>query len=60
MRVVKSEKIYLSQNEFDIWSNFNQILSGLERESENPNTEELICKIQSLLDDLWEEVEGIE
>lgn len=60
MRIVKCEKIFLSQNEFNTWSNFNPILSGLERESGNPKTKELICKIQTLLDELWEEVEGLE
>ena len=60
MRIVKSEKIYLSKNEFDTWAKFAQILDGLERGSENPNTKNLICKIQTLLDELWEEVEGVE
>ena len=60
MRIVKCEKIFLSQNEFNTWSNFYQILCGLERGSENPNTKNLVCKIQSLLDDLWEEVEEVE
>lgn len=60
MRIVKCEKIFLSQNEADTWEDFGHILDGLERGSENPNTKNLICKIQSLLDDLWEEVEDIE
>ena len=60
MRIVKCEKIYLSQDEADIWDNFEQILNGLERGSENPNTKNLICKIQSLLNDLWGEVEDVE
>ena len=60
MRIVKCEKIFLSQNEFNTWSNFYQILCGLERESENPSTKNLVCKIQSLLDDLWEEVEEVD
>lgn len=60
MRIVKCEKIYLSQNESDTWTSFDEILEGLERGSENPNTKNLICKIQSLLDDLWGEVEDVE
>ena len=60
MRIVKCEKIFLSQNEFSTWENFYLILGGLERGSGNPNTKNLICKIQSLLDDLWEEVEEVE
>lgn len=60
MRIVKCEKIFLSQNESDIWENFEQILEGLERGSENPNTINLINNIQGLLGDLWEEVEDVE
>ena len=60
MRIVKCEKIYLSQNEADTWTRFDQILEGLERETENPDVEILIHKIQSCLSDLWEEIEEIE
>lgn len=60
MRFVKCEKIYLSLNEFNTWEKFYVILEGLERGSDNPDTRNLICKIQSLLDDLWEEVEEVE
>lgn len=60
MRIVKCEKIFLSMNEFNTWSNFNQILGGLERETTNPDTHILIRKIQNLLDELWEEVEDVE
>ena len=60
MRIVKCEKIYLSQNESDTWASFEKILDGLYRGCENPNTTELICKIQSLLGELWEEVEDVD
>lgn len=60
MRIVKCEKIFLSQNEMDTWTKFDEFLEGLERECENPNTINLINKIQSLLDELWEEVEEVE
>ena len=60
MRIVKCEKIFLSQNEADTWTSFDQILEGLERGSESPETVMLINKIQSLLDDLWGEVEEVE
>lgn len=60
MRIVKCEKIFLSMEEQGVWNNFDQILEGLERGSENPNTKNLVCKIQSLLDDLWGEVEDVE
>lgn len=60
MRIVKEEKIYLSQNEADVWNNFDIILEGIERGSENPNTTKLINKIQCLLSDLWEVIEEVE
>lgn len=60
MRIVKCEKIYLSQNEVDTWTSFDKILEGLYRGCENPNTTNLINKIQLLLGDLWEEVEEVE
>lgn len=60
MRIVKCEKIYLSQNESNTWTSFDEILEGLERGCENPKTINLINKIQSLLSDLWEEVEDVE
>lgn len=60
MRIVKCEKIFLSQNEADTWTNFDQILEGLYQGCENPDTINLINKIQSLLSDLWEEVEEVE
>lgn len=54
MRIVRSERVILSQNENDIWIDFDNILSGLARETQNPNTEKAILKIQNLLHDLWE------
>ena len=60
MRIVRCEKIFLSQTEANTWTKFEQILEGIERGTENPNTSELINKIQSLLSDLGEEVEDVE
>ena len=60
MRIVKEEKIYLSQNEADTWNNFNNILYGIEGGSENPDTIKLINRIQYLLADLWEIIEEVE
>ena len=57
MRIVRSERVILSQNENDTWINFDNILSGLARETQNPNTEKAILKIQNLLNDLWEEMD---
>ena len=57
MRIVRSERVILSQNENNTWIGFDNILSGLARETHNPNTEKAIIKIQNLLNDLWEEME---
>lgn len=54
MRIVRSEKVILSQNENRTWIDFDNILSGLARETQNPNTEKAILKIQNLLNDLRE------
>ena len=54
MRIVRSERIVLSQNENDIWIKFNNILLGLARGTQNPNTEKTISEIQDLLYELWE------
>lgn len=60
MRIVKCEKIYLSQNEGETWTKFSQILEGIERESENPYILDIISEIVGHMSDLWEEVEDIE
>ena len=60
MRIVKCEKIFLSQEEEGTWTKFSQILEGLEKESEDPYIIGLIGKIISNMSDLWEEVEDIE
>ena len=60
MRIVKCEKIFLSQSETDTQTNFEKILEGLYRGCENPDTVKLVDEIQSLLGDLWEEVEDVE
>lgn len=60
MRIKKCEKIFLSQNEADTWTKFEQILEGLERGCEDPNILSLVARIQDLLNDLWEEIEEVE
>lgn len=57
MRIVRTEKIFLSQNEADTWTKFSQILDGLERESKNPDVSSLTNLVQDLLNDLWKNVE---
>ena len=60
MRIEKCEKIFLSLEEQGVWNNFDQILEGLYRGCENPDTVKLVNKIQLLLGELWEEVEEVE
>lgn len=60
MRVVRCEKIFLSQNEADTWTKFIHLLDGLERESNSPSTLELINDIQVELAELWEKIEDVE
>lgn len=60
MRIKKYEKIFLSQNEADTWTKFEQILEGLEKGCGNPDTSSLVALIQDLLNDLWEKVEEVE
>lgn len=54
MRIEKREKTILSQDEQYTWTEFEEILSGLARETQNPNTEKAIVKIRNLLNNLWE------
>lgn len=60
MRIKKCEKIFLSQNEAGTWTKFEQILEGLEKGCEDPNTSSLVARIQDLLNDLWEKIEEVE
>ena len=60
MKIIKSEKIYLSQKEADTWTEFSQILEELEKESENPYILDIIDDIIGRMSVLWEEVEDIE
>lgn len=60
MKVIKCEKIYLSQNEADTWTKFSQILERIERESENPDIKDLVLEIKSCLCALWDGIEDIE
>ena len=57
MRIVRSERVILSQNENNTWIGFDNILSGLARGTENPNTEKMIIEIQRLLANLWDKTE---
>lgn len=58
MRIVKSEKIFFSQKEADIWYDFEEILNGLKRECECPDILNTVGKILGHMSYLWEIVEG--
>lgn len=60
MRVIKCEKIFLSQNEADTWTKFSQILEGLEKESKNPYVLDIVSEIIVNMSDLWKEIVDIE
>ena len=60
MRIEKREMIFLSQKEADIWTEFSQILEGIERESGNQYILDIISEIIGHMEDLWEEMEDIE
>ena len=60
MRIVKCEKIFLSQNEADTWKKFEQILKGIERESSNSDVLYHIGEMILHMSDLWEEIEDID
>ena len=60
MRIVKTEKIFLSQNEADILNAFGIILEGLEKGCKNPDNVNLIKRTQFCLEDLWGKVTDVE
>lgn len=57
MRIVKSERVILSQIENDIWCEFDNFLTGLARGTENPNTKKMVLKVQEILSDLRENMD---
>lgn len=60
MRIVKSEKIFLSQEESDIYTNFCILLERLKNSSEDSETVSLVENIENLLSDLWEKIEDVD
>lgn len=57
MRIVKCEKIFISQEEDYIWEGFDKILEDIERGSEDLDIKNLIVKIRSYMFDLANIVE---
>lgn len=60
MRIEKREMIFLSQKETDTWTEFQEILEGLERNSNNQNVLYHVSEILGHMLDLWEEIEDVD
>lgn len=60
MRIEKREVIFLSQKEAETWTGFQQILEGIERNSNNQNVLYHVGEIMSHMLDLWEEIEDVD
>lgn len=60
MRIEKREMIFLSQKEAETWTEFQQILEGIERNSNNQNVLYYTGEIIGHMADLWEEIDGVD
>ena len=60
MRIEKREMIFLSQKEAETWTEFQQILEGIERNSNNQNVLYYTGEIIGRMADLWEEIEDVD
>ena len=60
MRIEKIEAIYLSQKEANTWTEFQEILEAIERNSNNQNVLYLTNEIIAHMADLWEEINDVE
>ena len=60
MRIEKRETIFLSQKEANTWTEFQEILEAIERNSDNPNILYLTNEIIGHMADLWEEIDDVE
>ncbi len=60
MRIVQSEDIYISQEEFDVYAAFSKIVEGMQRESKNPNNREILRKTSIALLDFFNMIKDIE
>ena len=60
MRIEKTEAIFLSQKEANTWTEFQEILEGLERNSNNQNVLYHVSEILGHMLDLWEEIEDVD
>ena len=60
MRIEKREAIFLSQKEANTWTEFQEILEAIERNSNNQNVLYLTNEIIGHMADLWEEIDDVE
>lgn len=60
MRIVQSEDIYISQEEFNTYLAFTQIVEGMYRESKNPNNREVLRETSAALKNFFNMVKDIE
>lgn len=60
MRIVQSEDIYISQEEFNTYLAFTQIVEGIQRESKDPNNREILRKTSTALKNFFNMIKDIE
>ena len=60
MRIVQTERIFISESEKETIAAFERLIEGLERESNNPVTLDLVADLLNSLSDLWEVIFDIE
>lgn len=60
MRIVQTERIFISESERETITAFERLVEGLERESNNPLTLDLVADLLNSLSDLWEVIDDVE
>ena len=60
MRIVQSEDIYISQEEFNVYLAFSKIVEGMQRESKNPNNREVLRETSIALSNFFNMIKDIE
>lgn len=60
MRIVQSEDIYISREEFNTYLAFTQIVEGIHRESKDPNNREILRELSVALKAFFGMVKDVE
>lgn len=60
MRIVQSEDIYISREEFDVYAAFSKIVEGMQRESKDPNNREFLRELSVALKAFFSMVKDVE